>query len=183
MAEAIGSRKRVLSGPFVASGQRPTQALVVSFPPDRRNYADMIHPTRRRSTDACEEPGGFFRPPQNASSSGFQSAQLPNSAESWTMAPRREQKITIRQMREMGVRGLLIYCSDYKCTSAAIPPRSTATDGPMRCGDPAIRHRAAFHLQSVRQEGAGVRPDFNWDKKQPVTAMVRSGYCRCNPPP
>jgi hypothetical protein len=29
--------------------------------------------------------------------------------------PRRDQKITLGQMREMGVRGVLIYCSDYKC--------------------------------------------------------------------
>jgi hypothetical protein len=25
------------------------------------------------------------------------------------------QKITFADMRDMGVRGLLIYCSDYKC--------------------------------------------------------------------
>ena len=28
----------------------------------------------------------------------------------------RPQKITFGEMREMGVRGLLIYCSDYKCS-------------------------------------------------------------------
>ena len=27
----------------------------------------------------------------------------------------REQKITFGEMREMGVRGLLVYCSDYRC--------------------------------------------------------------------
>jgi hypothetical protein len=27
----------------------------------------------------------------------------------------REQKITLGQMRQMGIRGLLIYCSDYRC--------------------------------------------------------------------
>jgi hypothetical protein len=63
MAEAIGSRKRVSSGPFVASGQRPTQVLVVSFPPDRRNYADMMstppaadRPTLARNLAASSAP-------------------------------------------------------------------------------------------------------------------------------
>jgi hypothetical protein len=26
------------------------------------------------------------------------------------------QKITFAEMRDMGVRGLLVYCSDYKCS-------------------------------------------------------------------
>ena len=28
----------------------------------------------------------------------------------------RPQKITFAEMREMGVRGLLIYCADYRCS-------------------------------------------------------------------
>jgi hypothetical protein len=28
----------------------------------------------------------------------------------------RQQKITFGEMREMGVRGLLIYCADYRCS-------------------------------------------------------------------
>jgi hypothetical protein len=28
----------------------------------------------------------------------------------------RPQKITLGEMREIGVRGLLVYCSDYKCS-------------------------------------------------------------------
>jgi hypothetical protein len=28
----------------------------------------------------------------------------------------REQKITLGEMRESGVRGLLVYCSDYRCS-------------------------------------------------------------------
>ncbi len=28
----------------------------------------------------------------------------------------REQKITLGEMREMGVRDVLIYCSDYRCS-------------------------------------------------------------------
>ena len=30
--------------------------------------------------------------------------------------PARPQKITLGEMRASGVRGLLIYCSDYKCS-------------------------------------------------------------------
>jgi hypothetical protein len=33
-----------------------------------------------------------------------------------TLTRRREQKITLGEMRDTGVRGLLIYCSDYKCS-------------------------------------------------------------------
>jgi hypothetical protein len=45
----------------------------------------------------------------------------------------RNQKITLGEMREMGVRGLLIYCSDYKCSRwAAI----TVIDGRMMPGCP-----------------------------------------------
>jgi hypothetical protein len=29
---------------------------------------------------------------------------------------KREQKITLGEMRASGVRGLLIYCTDYKCS-------------------------------------------------------------------
>jgi len=30
--------------------------------------------------------------------------------------PNRQTKITLREMRAAGVRGLLIYCSDYHCS-------------------------------------------------------------------
>jgi hypothetical protein len=31
-------------------------------------------------------------------------------------APTRQQKITLGEMRSSGVRGLLIYCSDFRCS-------------------------------------------------------------------
>jgi hypothetical protein len=35
----------------------------------------------------------------------------------------RPQKITFAEMREMGVRGLLVYCADFRCShSIAIRP-------------------------------------------------------------
>jgi hypothetical protein len=41
----------------------------------------------------------------------------PRSAESWAMpALTRQQKITFEEMRESGVRGVLIYCADHKCS-------------------------------------------------------------------
>jgi hypothetical protein len=48
-------------------------------------------------------------------------------AESWAMTDR-PVKITFAQMRNSGVRGILVYRSDYK---AATRLRSAATRGPM----------------------------------------------------
>jgi len=42
--------------------------------------------------------------------------------------PDRPQKITFSEMREMGVRGIIVYCADY--TSATVSP-SAPTNGPM----------------------------------------------------
>jgi hypothetical protein len=76
---------------------------------------------------------------------------------------RRQQKITLGEMRASGVRGLLIYCSDYKCS------HSTAISGDrwpdnIRLSD----LEPLFTCQSCGTKGADVRPDFNWtqfDKK------------------
>jgi hypothetical protein len=77
----------------------------------------------------------------------------------------RPRKITFAEMREMGVRGLLIYCSDYRCShSTAISGDSWPDD--VRLSD--IEPR--FICQVCSQGGADVRPDFNWNK-QPVAAM------------
>jgi hypothetical protein len=43
----------------------------------------------------------------------------------------RPQKITFAEMRNMGVRGILVYCADY---IARIRSRSAATDGLMTSG-------------------------------------------------
>jgi hypothetical protein len=43
--------------------------------------------------------------------------------------PDRPQKITFADMRDMGVRGLLIYCSDYKCSHLAAYLSGTFTAG------------------------------------------------------
>ena len=72
---------------------------------------------------------------------------------------RRQQKITLGEMRSSGVRGLLIYCSDYKCS------HSTSISGDrwpdhVRLSD--IEPR--FTCQACGQRGADVRPDFDWNK-------------------
>jgi hypothetical protein len=79
--------------------------------------------------------------------------------------PEREQKITFADMRNMGVRGVLIYCSDYKCShSIAISADRWPDD--LRLSD----LEALFVCKACGKHGADVRPDFHWDKK-PVAAM------------
>jgi hypothetical protein len=68
-------------------------------------------------------------------------------------------------MRDMGVRGVLIYCADYRCN------HSTAISGDQRLDDlrlPDIEPR--FICQACGKRGADVRPDFNW-KRKPVALM------------
>ena len=79
--------------------------------------------------------------------------------------PDRPQKITFAEMREMGVRGILIYCADYHC-SHSIAISGDAWPDDVRLSD--IEHR--FVCEVCGKRGADVRPDFNWDKK-PVRVM------------
>ncbi len=68
-------------------------------------------------------------------------------------------------MRESGVRGVLIYCSDYKCShSIAIRADKWADD--VRLSDLEPR----FLCQACGKRGADIRPDFHWNKP-PVAAM------------
>jgi hypothetical protein len=79
--------------------------------------------------------------------------------------PPRLPKITFAEMRDMGVRGLLIYCQDYKCShSLAISTDRWADD--LRLSD--IEPR--FTCKACGKRGADVRPDFNWNR-QPVEMM------------
>jgi hypothetical protein len=67
---------------------------------------------------------------------------------------RRQQKITLGEMRASGVRGLLIYCADYKCAHAV---RLTADRWP--------DHIRLSQVCGTKH--ADVRPDFDWDRKRP----------------
>jgi hypothetical protein len=71
----------------------------------------------------------------------------------------RPQKITFAEMRSSGVRGLLIYCSDYRC-SHYIAVTADQWDDDVRLSD--IEPR--FVCTACGKRGADVRPDFTWDK-------------------
>jgi hypothetical protein len=64
-------------------------------------------------------------------------------------------------MRASGVRGLLIYCSDYTC-SHSVSLNADRWPDHIRLSD--IESR--FTCQACGQKGADVRPDFNWEKEQ-----------------
>jgi hypothetical protein len=76
----------------------------------------------------------------------------------------RQTKITFGEMREMGVRGLLIYCADYRC-SHSITISGDAWPDDAKLSD--IEER--FTCRVCGKRGADVRPDFNWDRKPGVT--------------
>jgi hypothetical protein len=63
-------------------------------------------------------------------------------------------------MRDSGVRGILVYCADHRCShSIAISGDSWPDD--VRLSD--IEHR--FISEVCGKRGADVRPDFNWNTK------------------
>jgi hypothetical protein len=64
----------------------------------------------------------------------------------------RPEKITFADMRDMGVRGLLIYCSDYKCSHLVTMSSDRWPDG-MRLSD--IERR--FVCSACDKRGADVR--------------------------
>jgi hypothetical protein len=77
----------------------------------------------------------------------------------------RPQKITFGEMRDSGVRGLLIYGADHHC-SHSITISGEQWSDQVRLSDLESR----FICQACGKKGADVRPDFNWNK-QPVAAM------------
>jgi hypothetical protein len=74
-------------------------------------------------------------------------------------------KITFAQMRDMGVRGLVVYCADYRC-SHSIAISGDACPDDVRLSD--IEPR--FVCGACGKRSADVRPGFNWDK-MPVDMM------------
>jgi hypothetical protein len=95
----------------------------------------------------------------HAAKAQYPAASIPNgSAESWSMSDR-PQKITFRDMRESGVRGVLIYCSDYRC-SHHIAISADRWPDDVRLSDLEPR----FICSVCGKRGADVRPDFNWDR-------------------
>jgi hypothetical protein len=78
----------------------------------------------------------------------------------------RPVKITFAEMRGSGVRGILVYYSDYRC-SHSIALMADRWSGDARLSD--IEPR--FVCTTCGKRGADVRPDFNWDGKGPVGGM------------
>jgi hypothetical protein len=77
----------------------------------------------------------------------------------------RPVKITFAQMRNSGVRGILVYCCDYKC-SHLLAISGDAWPDDVRLSD--IEPR--FVCTACGKRGADVRPDFNW-KEKPIAMM------------
>ena len=78
----------------------------------------------------------------------------------------RPQKITFGDMRGAGVRGVLVYCSDYRC-SHSIALSADRWPDDLRLSDIAPR----FVCGACGRRGADVRPDFNWNAKGPIGGM------------
>jgi hypothetical protein len=80
------------------------------------------------------------------------------SAGSWDMPETAcQQKIPFGEMRDSGVRGILIYCADYKCSHSIAISAHRWSDG-VRLSD--IEPR--FTCQACGHRGADIRPDFGW---------------------
>ena len=72
----------------------------------------------------------------------------------------RQKKITFAEMRAAGVRGLLIYCSDYHCS------HWTAISGDRRTDDVRLSDlEPRFTCKACGQRGADVRPNFDWEQE------------------
>jgi len=79
----------------------------------------------------------------------------------------RQQKITFADMRAAGVRGILGYCCDYRCShSIALMAEQWPDD--VRLSD----FEPRFICKACGKRGADVRPNLSWNK--PQTRMM--GY-------
>jgi hypothetical protein len=65
------------------------------------------------------------------------------------------QKITFAEMRAAGVRGVLIYCSDYRCSHSIALDADRWSDD-IRLSDIEV----GFVCTACAQRGADVRPDW-----------------------
>jgi hypothetical protein len=70
----------------------------------------------------------------------------------------RPQKINFGEMCEMGIRDVLIYCADYRC-SHSIEMSGGQWPDHVRLSD-----ANRFVCKACGKRGADVRPDFNWDR-------------------
>ena len=80
----------------------------------------------------------------------------------------REQKITLGAMRASGVRGLLIYCSDYKCAHWTVSADPWPDEVRLSDIEP------LFTWQACGKKGADVRPDFDWAARRATESPTRA---------
>jgi hypothetical protein len=83
------------------------------------------------------------------------------------------QKITFAEMRAAGVRGLLIYCSDFRCSHWTTINGDRWPDD-VRLSDLEPR----FTCQACGKKGADVRPNFDWERAARRATIGR----RCTAP-
>jgi hypothetical protein len=79
----------------------------------------------------------------------------------------RQQKITLGEMRASGVRDLLVYCADYKCSHGLRMSADRWLDY-IRLSD----LEPLFVCQACSRRGADIRPDWDWDNiRESVTGV------------
>jgi hypothetical protein len=78
----------------------------------------------------------------------------------------RPLKITFAEMRNSGVRGILVYCRDYRCTHS-IALMADHWPGDVRLSD----IEPLFVCSVCGKRGAEVRPNFNWNIRGPIGGM------------
>ena len=73
----------------------------------------------------------------------------------------RQQKITLGEMRASGVRDLLVYCANYKCSQGI---RKSADRWPdhVRLSD----LEPLFVCQACGRRDAEIRPDWDWETRR-----------------
>jgi hypothetical protein len=77
------------------------------------------------------------------------------------------QKVTFGEMRASGARGLIVFCSDYRCSHNITLPPAVADQWPddLRLSDLEPR----FVCQVCGRRGANISGDFHWDKPGGLT--------------
>jgi hypothetical protein len=81
----------------------------------------------------------------------------------------RHKRITFAEMRAAGVRGLLIYCSDYRCSHSTTMSADRWSD--------AVRLsniEPLFTRQVCGKRGADLRPDFDWAARRATESPTRA---------
>jgi hypothetical protein len=90
----------------------------------------------------------------------------------------REPKSTFGEMRASGVRGVLIYCSDYRCSHFTKAIADGWDDG-LRLSDV----EDSFVCKRCGRRGADIRPDFDWNRAEPAGGIRSEGRLSRNETP